>query len=352
MERLVKLTNAKTRSISPENFTGEKGKACTATEGTGKDAARELGKGWKVSPSVRIDPGQTFTMAEINGPALITQIWLTPSQEYDLRNMIIRIYWDDEENPSVETPVGDFFAAPLREHGQISSLAVCVNPGNGMNCYWQMPFRKRCKITFTNLNPVETVLYYQVNYELREITEETPYFHCRFRRTNPVEYKQDYIIVDDIQGRGHFVGTHMLWGVNNNGWWGEGEVKFYIDGDDEYPTIAYTGTEDYFCGSYCYTDPDTGKYKTYTTPYCGVPLISNTDEVYKAVRRFSMYRWHITDPIRFERNLRVTCQVLGWRSEGRYLPRRDDISSTAYWYQLEPHKNFPPLPDKDELELI
>ncbi len=347
IENLYRLSRAKSRSISPENFTGEKGKGGMATEGTGKKAARELGQGWKVSPSVRIKPGQTFVLADIEGPGAIQQIWMTPTRHN--RFNILRFYWDGEEIPSVECPVGDFFANGWNKYAQVSSLAVCVNPGNGYNCYWIMPFRKRCKITMENIAEKTMILYYQINYTLTEIPKDAAYFHAQFRRTNPVPYKQDYTILDGVKGWGHYVGTYMCWGVNNNGWWGEGEIKFFMDGDTEFPTICGTGTEDYFCGSYCFRVDK--KYVEFTTPYAGMPQVLRPDGEYQANTRFGLYRWHITDPVRFEKDLKVTMQALGWRSGGRYLPLQDDISSVAFWYQAEPHAPFPKLPSKDELEI-
>jgi len=365
---LSRLSNAKTRSISAENFTGEKSKGGMATEGTGKNASRELGQGWKVSPSIRVESKQTFTLAEIDGPGAIQQIWMTPSGHW--RYWILRMYWDGEEQPSVECPVGDFFASGWGSYSQISSLPVCVNPGSAFNCYWVMPFRKSAKITIENIDTQRQTLYYQINYTLTDIPDDEAYFHAQFRRTNPVPYKKVYTIIDGIKGKGHYVGTYMAWGVNNNGWWGEGEIKFYLDGDipngvttDEavaehggkyFPTVCGTGTEDYFCGSYCFGVTDeNGKrqYGEYTTPHAGMPQVIRPDGFRSANTRFGLYRWHIMDPIRFDHDLQVTMQAIGWRSGGRYLPLQDDIASTAFWYQTEPHNPFPKLPDKDDLEI-
>jgi len=355
MGNIHKLSDAKTRSISPENFTGEKGRGGMATleEGSAANAARELGQGWKVNPYVRIKPGEVFTMAEIDGSGAIQQIWMTPTEHW--RYSILRIYWDDEKEPSVEVPVGDFFAAGWQQYKQISSLAVCVNPGSAFNCYWPMPFKKKAKITMENIGVKTMTLFYQVNYTLTEVADDAAYFHAQFRRTNPVEYKDVYTIVDDIKGKGHFVGTYMAWQTNNTGWWGEGEIKFFMDGDKKFPTICGTGTEDYFCGSYGFAGdlPDGGKgYIDYTTPYAGFHVVEPDDNLlYKSQTRFGMYRWHISDPVRFDKDLKVTMQALGWRSEGRYLPLKDDIASVAFWYQQEPHNPFPELPSKDELEV-
>jgi len=352
---LYRLSNAKTRSISPENFTGEKGKGGMAKleEGSAKNAARELGQGWKVNPYVHIQPNTTYTMAEIDGPGAIQQIWMTPAGNW--RYSILRFYWDDEKEPSIEVPVGDFFAMGWgNEFKQISSLPVCVNPGSAFNCYWIMPFKKKCRITMENIGETRMTLYYQINYALTEVPDDAAYFHAQFRRVNPTPYKEVYTIVDNISGKGHYVGTWMGWGSNSSGWWGEGEIKFFMDGDNKFPTICGTGTEDYFCGSYGFTvnNPKTGKaeYRDYSTPYAGFYALQPDGE-FKSQTRLGLYRWHITDPIRFDNDLKVTMQALGWRSGGRYLPLQDDISSVAYWYQSEPHNVFPKLPSKDKLEV-
>jgi len=350
---LCRLSKAKTRSISPENFTGEKGKGGMAVEGTGKNAGRELGQTWKISPSVKIQSGETFALADIKGPGAIQQIWMTPTGKW--RYSILRIYWDGETEPSVEAPVGDFFACGWGKYAQINSLAVCVNPGSAFNCYWVMPFRKSCRITFENIDVDPMTLYYQVNYTLTDVPEDAAYFHAQFRRANPLAYKNVYTVVEGIKGWGQYVGTYMAWGVNNNGWWGEGEIKFYIDGDKDFPTICGTGTEDYFCGSYDFDTvrPDgTVQYTEHSTPYSGLAQVIRGDGHYEVQQRFGLYRWHIMDPVRFEKDLKITIQALGWRSGGRYLPLQDDISSVAFWYQQEPHAVFPRLPEKDKLEII
>jgi hypothetical protein len=321
-----------------------------ATDGTGAGPARDLGQGWKVSPSVVVEAGETFTLADINGPGAIQQIWMTPTGTW--RHSILRIYWDDQTIPSVECPVGDFFAMGWGEYAQLSSLAICVNPGSAFNCYWEMPFRKRCRITLTNIADRDMVLYYQINYTLTDVSEDKGYFHAQFRRVNPLPYKDVYTIVEGVKGQGQYVGTYIAWGVNNNGWWGEGEIKFYMDGDEEFPTICGTGTEDYFCGSYNFEHQRTHEYQAFTTPYAGLHQIIRPDGLYRSQQRFGLYRWHILDPIRFERDLRVTIQALGWRADRRYLPLQDDIASVAYWYQTLPTEPFPPLPTRDELEVI
>ncbi len=348
---LSRLSNAETRSISPENVTGEKGKGAMSLDGLAKDCARDLGQGWKISPYIFIQPGETVTLAEIDGPGAIQQIWMTMRGVW--RQNIIRFYWEDRGEPSVEAPVGDFFASGWGTFSPVSSIPICVNPGSAFNCYWEMPFRRKCKITMTNISDERTTLFYQINYTLTEIPEDCAYFHASFRRVNPLPYGEVYTILDNVKGQGHYVGTYMAWGTNNNGWWGEGEIKFYIDGDSSFPTICGTGTEDYFCGSYDFENPEThDEYVRFTTPYSGLNQVIVPDKLYLSQFRFGMYRWHIMDPIRFKRDLKVTIQALGWRNGKRYLPLQDDIASVAYWYQTLPSEKLPPLPDRDYLEII
>ncbi len=349
MQNLFRPSHMVSRSICAENPTGGKGMGGRAVEGTGAHAARDLGVGWKVNPYLILQPNEETVLADIKGPGIIEQIWATPMGPW--RNLILRIYWDDQEHPSVECPFGDFFGLGWGKFRQISSLPVCVNPGSAFNSYWPMPFKKRCRVTITSLNEHPHNFYYQINYALGEIPEDSLYFHAQFRRTNPLPYKSVYTIVDGIKGRGQYVGTSMSWGSNNSGWWGEGEIKFYLDGDKDFPTICGTGTEDYFCGSYNFENQETKQYQEYSTPYAGF-FVLKPDGLYQSQTRFNMYRWHITDPVRFEKDLRVTIQALGWRSGGRYLPLQDDLASVAYWYQELPTAPFPKLPDKDMLEII
>lgn len=349
------LSSAKTRSISAENFTGEKGKGGMATEGTGAAAARDLGQGWKVSPSINIEPRQTVTLADIEGPGVIQHFWNTVHPQW-WRRLVLRIYWDGEETPSVETPLGDFFCNGWCQRCNVASLPIAVNPAGGFNSYWPMPFRRSARVTLENLSddPINGY-YFQITYALTEVPSESAYFHAQWRRNNPLPYGEVHTLLDGVSGQGHYVGTYLAWGVNNNGWWGEGEIKFYLDGDRDFPTICGTGTEDYFGGAWNFEHPK-GEYGVYSTPFLGLPQVIRPDGLYQSQQRFGMYRWHVMDPIRFEKDLRVTIQALGWRAtmEGRrrYLPLQDDISSVAYWYQSEPHAPFPQLPDRDYLEVI
>src|SRR4051794_1089855 len=296
---LSRVSNAESRSISAENMTGEKGKGAMAIEGEGADAARELGKGWKVSPCINIAGNSSVTLAEIDVPGAIQQIWCTVDPKY-WRALILRIYWDGEEQPSVETPIGDFFCMGWGQRAQVRSLPVAVNPAGGFNCYWEMPFRKHAKITIENLLPdAVRGFFYQINYTLTDVEEDRAYFHAQFRRQNPLPYKEVFTILADVKGQGHFVGVYMAWGVNNNLWWGEGEIKFYIDGDGDFPTICGTGTEDYFGGAWGFSsshDPD--QYGDFTSPFSGMPqVIHPNGGMDRTNSRFGLYRWHIMDPV-------------------------------------------------------
>ncbi|WP_460523824.1 glycoside hydrolase family 172 protein [Flindersiella endophytica] len=348
---LIRVSNAVSRSISAENFTGEKGRGGAATTGTGANAARELGQTWKVSPSIAIEPGETATLADIAGNGTITHIWLT-THTSNWRRLLLRFYWEGDERPAIEVPVGDFFGQGWGKFAQLTSQPIAVNPNGGFNSYWPMPFARNAKITLESLADERVIVYYQVDYELggRENDDNLAYFHSQWRRSNPLPYQTDHTILDGIQGSGHYVGTYLAWGVNSVGWWGEGEVKFFLDGDEEFPTICGTGTEDYFGGAWNFDVPGEG-YTAFSTPYLGLHQIIRPDGLYSSQQRFGMYRWHIADPVRFAQDLRVTVQALGWRSGGRYLPLQDDISSTAFWYGRETSYARPATPDANTLEI-
>jgi hypothetical protein len=347
---LSRLSNARTRSISAENMHGEKGRGGMAMEGTGEASARDLGQGWKMSPSIIIAPKSIVTLATIEEQGAIQHIWMTAFPTH-WRSLILRAYWDGEETPSIECPYGDFFANGWCERCNINSLPIAVNPAGGMNSYWEMPFHKSARLTIENLGTEPVTFYYQIDYTLTEIPDDIACLHAQWRRSHPLAYKQVHTLLDGVKGKGHYVGTYLAWQVNNSGWWGEGEMKFYLDGDDDFPTICGTGTEDYFGGAWNFEHPK-GSYGVYSTMFLGLPQVIQPDGLYRSQQRFGMYRWHIMDPIRFEEDLRVTIQALGWRKDGRYLPLQDDIASTAFWYQREPHAPFPALPALEGLEVI
>ncbi len=352
LNNLTLKKDIRTFSVSPENLTGNKGEGGLATlsEGSGGYAARELGQGWKVNPFIVIDAGATAKLADVKGEGAIKHFWITDSAKCG-RQLILRIYFDGQKTPAVECPLSDFFAnADYVEFRQNNSLAICYNPCRGMNCYFEMPYFKGFRMELENIGVEKVTVYYQIDCEEKKLPANSLYFHAQFRRVNPLPYKSVYTILDDVKGNGLYVGTYIHWGVKSNGWWGEGEIKFFIDDDSEFPSICGTGTEDYFCGAYNFDV--NGKYTEFSTPYSGLYKVGYTDGIYRSQRYFDMYRWHITDPIYFKKNLRVTIQALGWRSEGRYLPLQDDISSVAYWYSDNLEDNYPTFPSANELEMV
>ena len=352
LSELTLKKDVRTFSVCPENPTGEKGKGGMATleNGSARNAARDLGQGWKVNPYIVMQAGETAVLADVKGQGAIKHIWITDSAKRG-RDLIFRIYFDGHEKPSVNVPLSDFFCnSDNTEYRQISSLPICFNPKKGMNSYFEMPYFTGFRIEIENKSPDNGIcVYYQIDCEEKEISADSLYFHAQFRRVKSLPYMDVYTILDGVKGNGLYVGTHLYWGVKENGWWGEGEIKFYLDGDTDFPSICGTGTEDYFCGAYNFDV--NGKYTEYSTPYSGLCKVGRTDELYRAQRYFDMYRWHITDPIYFKEDLKVTIQALGWRSERRYLPLQDDISSVAYWYSDNLEDVYPPMPSANELEL-
>ncbi len=349
------LRNIRSRAINAENPHGEKGK--------GGMAASHLGPSRKGSPCLRnIASGDTVTLAEIEGPGMITHIWITVDNKtsdadcYVLRDLVLRMYWDDEEIPSVESPLGDFFCCGFARDCLVDSMPIAVVPARGMNSYFQIPFRKKAKITIENQHDnAIPAFFYQIDYCLYdELPEQTAYFHAQWKRQHITKLQEDYVILDDVKGKGHYIGTYVALTTLERYWWGEGEVKFYIDGDREYPTICGTGMEDYFGGSWSFASQVNGKTveNTYCTPFLGYPYYSRHDELIHnpyhnddcpPMRGF--YRWHILDPIYFEEDLKVTVQQIGVCSKGLF-ERQDDLASVAYWYQSEPHNAFESLMEK------
>ena len=333
---LPMLKNAKTYSISAENPTGEKGGGARSIPSQDHHSSR-LGKGWKVKPCIEpLKKGETVVLADIKTHGIIQHIWMTTDDKAH-RSCILRMYWDGETHPSVEVPLGDFFANVHGLRYNVNSVPVAVNPTGGMNCYWPMPFYKSAKITITNEYFEDLpFFFYQITYSVPDTMEkDMGLFHAQFRRGMTIKEKPEYVILDGVAGKGHYIGTVLGWTQMSNGWWGEGEIKFFIDGDEEYPTICGTGTEDYFGGAWCFHD-------TFSTPFLGYPLWRKEPG---EVPRHGLYRWHILDPIIFHENLKVTIQALGWYPDRKFRPLTDDISSVAFWYQTEPHSKFPLLPD-------
>ncbi|HNT34218.1 MAG TPA: DUF2961 domain-containing protein [bacterium] len=330
---LPMLSNAETRSICAENPNGERGAGAKEIPDAG-NAGAMLGQGWKVRPCITLEPGTTTTLADIKGPGVIQHIWITVDPKA-YRDCVLRFYWDKEKTPSVEVPLGDFFCNGHGIRHKVDSLAVAVNPSGGFNCYFPMPFRKHAKITIENQRH-EAIwgFFYQINYALTEVPRDAAYFHAQWRRSVTTREYPEHVLLDGIKGQGHYVGTFLAWTQMSTGWWGEGEIKFYLDGDSKFPTICGTGTEDYFGGAWCFGE-------TYSTAFLGYPL---WHKVEGQVPKHDLYRWHILDPIRFKKNMKVTIQALGWWPNGKYEPLTDDIASIGYWYQVEPHATFPQFP--------
>ena len=330
---IARPSRLKSRSISGENPTGAPGSGGMATEGTGAEPGRRLGQGWKVSPSIVIAAGAEVTLADVAGPGVLQHLWLSIPPEW-WRATVLRMYWDGSEQPSVEVPLGDFFGLGWDTFATLSSKYVVSAPYCALNTYWPMPFRGRARVTLENLQDRDAVLYYYIDYGLGEIPADSMYFHGTWHRNNPVRDGIHHILA--TTGPGKYVGTYLAVGVSHPGWWGEGEVKFYIDGDDDFPTLCGTGTEDFFGGAWDFEIPGVG-YSSYSTHYVGLHQIISPDGLYNSQQRFGMYRWHEMDPVSFDTGLRVEVQDLGWLREGEYLVRGDDLASTALWYAATPH---------------
>ena len=316
------------RSISFENPTGEKGQAAQAP-GVGSVPGR------KGSPARDVKPGQTITLCDIKGPGVIRHIWVTTDHKsrQGLLGIVIRAYWDGQEHPSVEAPLGNFFGIShgLAVQQAYQSAAHSVNPLAGMNIWLPMPFSKQARITITNESDQDAPVFYNIDYTIGDnFPEAFGRLHVLFRRENPTTLMKDFEILPKREGMGRFIGCVL--GIRPLGpyWWGEGEFKVYLDGDEEWPTIAGTGTEDYIGQSWGLQD------KTYL--YGGVALADHSRKLY------SIYRWHIADPIYWKKDIRVTIQQIGHNNKTGF-EREDDWSTTTFWYEPIPSKPLPAMPE-------
>lgn len=335
---LSTIRSGRTRSVSAENPAGAPGAGGRALRGGHSTAyaSRELPPGWKKSPCIDLSGNETRTIAELEGPGVIQHIWITTLPQH-WRRLVLRFTWDDDDHPAIAVPLGDFFCLGWETYAPVASLPVTVAPAGGLNCYWEMPFASVARITVENLgpDPVEG-FFYQITWCETPIAEDAGRLHAQWRRSDPLPYQQPHTIVDGIRACGQYVGTYLAWEAHHPGWWGEGEVKFYLDGDDDFPSICGTGTEDYFGGAWAFEHP-AGRYASYSTPYLGMPQVIEPTGFHQNQQRFGLYRWHIPDPVLFTEELRITVQALGFRrtvgGQERYRPLRDDIASTAWWYQ-------------------
>ena len=336
VSKLAKLRNVKTRSISAENPQGLPSFGGSLKEGEGARFGAHLGEGFKVSPCVFIPAHGKHVVADIKGSGAINHIWMTCDINH-IEKMNIKIYWDNCLTPSVDTPLGHFFCMAFNKKSIVNSLMVTVNPSGGMNSWWVMPFKKAARIIVTNENDFPAVLYYQVDYELRRKSVKEGYFHAIYSKSEPVEYKKNHILLPKINAKGQYVGTFMTFETDFITWWGEGEIKFFLDGDDKYSTICGTGTEDYFGGAWNFEQPK-GKYHPFNTAYQGLVDVLPEDEIYIKNQKFSMYRWHINDPIVFKKDVRVEIQCLGWE-EGNtvYKALQPNVSSISFLYLTKPY---------------
>ena len=333
------LQNRSTFAFSTENPTGSR------NGGTrGKDCE-------KLNAYLMINPGETVTLVDTDGPGMITHMWMTG---YWGHSYIIRIYWDNEEFPSVEAPISAFFGCAYDEtlgdqdgkYPVLNSALLLIAPGRGYNAYFHMPFRRHCRITVENRSKEAKDLYYSISGSYAEVPDDALYFHACYRQEHPVQKGRSYTVVDGIKGRGQFLGLTLASGMNgNNTCWVEGEARMYID-NDRYPSIHYTGTEDYFGGAYGFgNDICQKEYQTFCGLYTGLyAVLGDQRQQYRQQQRFLLYHFHLPDPITFRENFRMTLDNLGWTG-----PRYDDYTSVAYWYQTLPHARFSPLPTDTDM---
>jgi len=303
-----------------------------------------------------IAPGETLTLVDTAGPGLLTHIWVTIASDdpNHLKALVLRVYWDGEPTPSVETPIGDFFGLGLGDYYRYQSLPLAVGSDKALNCFFPMPFQKHARITVTNDGSVAVgAFYFNIDYRMYEkpLTGDPLYFHAQYRQaapahgwTNQWRSNGDAIVNDkknlngegnyvwmEATGHGHFVGVTMSVLENQDGWWGEGDDMFFVDGENP-PSINGTGSEDYFLGAW-----DFGG-KPFSYELFGAPVVGQ--EV--AGGRWSLYRFHLDSPIPFTKSLRASIE------HGHANHRSDNYFSVAYWYQTEPHAAFPLLPPLEQ----
>ncbi len=355
LSNIALLDYVDSRSITAENPTGEKGRGGTASG--------ELGAGRKGKAYLDLEDGKETVIADIKGSGVISHIWMTVQDsssagEFVLRDLVLRMYWDGAAKPSVEVPIGDFFCCGNAAKCRVNSLPIVVAPYGGFNSFFPMPFKKGARITVENQHGgLIHAFFYTINYSLQEVPENSAYFHAQWRRTRNAVPGEDHVILDGVKGEGHYVGTYLCWCALERYWYGEGEMKFYLDGDKEYPTICGTGVEDYVGGAWGFYEKDqwgrvSREETTYSTPYMGYPYystVSGTKEIYgyDGIPTHGLYRWHIADPICFKKDIKVTVQQIGHNGD-HLFERADDVSSVAYYYQKELTENFPPLASKEE----
>lgn len=326
-------TGLQSRSISFENPTGE--------PGMGGQEASDLGVGRKGFPAKGIAPGETTILCNIAGSGTINHIWMTGGFKDNtkaLRSMVIRAYWENQEHPSIECPLGDFMGAAHAKVNSYQSAVHSTGINAALNIWLPMPFDKNAKLTLTNEGEEDVTLFYQIDYTIGdEHPEKFGRLHVCFRRENPTTLKEDFEILPKRIGAGRFIGAVLGIRTLEGNWWGEGEIKLYMDGDNEFPTICGTGSEDYVCLS----------YGMQQTPFLYHGCSWNQEGF------VSMYRWHLPDPIYWNEECRITIQQIGWSQKHReetgsaLYEREDDWSSATFWYETTPSAALPEFPDLD-----
>lgn len=355
LDKLIQPQNASSFCFSAENPQGLKG-------GGSRGAPNQ-----KLSAAILLKPGETKTLADAAGPGFINSMWFSG---YTGPDFILRIYWDGQAEPAVEVPLCAFFGFAFGSNvtdceGRfpvLSSAAVNVNPAKGFSCFWKMPFRQHCRLTLENRNPKQTRdCYYTILGAYAPVPSDCLYFCASYRQQRPVPADQEYVVIDGIKGQGHFVGLTLAVTLGrNNGCWVEGEPKMYIDGD-KYPSINFTGTEDYFLGAFCFgkDNPALNRVQTYSGLYSGLfaefgscpnNAVWASGERYASLSRFLAYRWHIQDPICFQKDFRMTLQDLEYAPDFGWRSRSDDYLTVAYWYQTLPIAPFKELPAEIEMD--
>jgi hypothetical protein len=330
-------TGLVSRSICFENPTG--------APGEGGKAASKLGVGRKGAPSITLKAGQEVQLCDIEGPGTIRHIWMTgPRTPASLRSVVIRAWWDGQEHPSIECPIGDFMGFA---HGKVMPYFSAVHSlgrNAGMNIWLPMPFAKKARLTLTNEGKANVALFYQIDYTIKDNhPSDVGRLHVLFRRENPTTEKQDFEMLPKRTGKGRYIGA--LLGIRNlhpGQWWGEGEIKIFMDGDTEFPTIVGTGSEDYVGLSY-------GMQQT-PHLYNGCCLCLNStdwsredlDKNKENANFISMYRWHLPDPIYWEKEVRITIQQIAWQKG--LAETQDDWSTATFWYEPVPSAALPALP--------
>ena len=291
-----------------------------------------------------IEPGQTLELGQIQGSGKITHIWFTiwaDSQDY-LKELIVRAYWDGEKSPAVEVPLGDFFALGFGKLVDLKSSPVSIGEHAALNCYWPMPFAKGARFTVTNegTKPVKSC-YYNIDYQLakKASSEKQLYFHTQYRQYYPAPTGKD-LTVAEVKGKGEYVGTFLSLLANADGWWGEGNDKFYVDGAKT-PTIEGTGSEDYFCGAWNFGGA-MKQGKSFYTSYFGVPLY---EEGEKRGIRNTCYRWHIVDPVPFKTSLKFDLEHGKNGSDNVRTPASNNYSTVAFYYVDHAQQDGPNLPN-------